>query len=106
MSSAFISDVLTARSDLRWQDDAACAPANLPDQVHPDDFFAGLGVTGQGHPTRSVQAAHARAVAVCRVCPVIDECRDSIADVAKVDRYGVWAGKVFKSKDKNLEEAS
>ncbi len=57
-----------------WADDAECRKQ----QYNPDWWF-------NEHP--------ARAIRICRECPVQAECYDYAAAHGEV--YGVWAGRVF-----------
>ena len=63
---------------MTWQDRAACNGMDV------DLFFA--------YPTSTVTA---RAIAVCRTCPVIDECRDDVESRPLYQRHGVWGGRVY-----------
>ena len=38
------------------------------------------------------------AIAICRQCPVIKQCRQAARSISPFDRYGVWAGKYYKGR--------
>jgi WhiB family transcriptional regulator, redox-sensing transcriptional regulator len=63
---------IAARID--WADDAACRGMN-PDWWHPE--------RGRRNPNV------AKAIAICKACPVIAACRDH---AARHERQGIWAG--------------
>lgn len=44
-------------------------------------------------PVRARSARHARAVAICRTCPVRARCADAVAELPRLHRSGVWAGR-------------
>ena len=62
----------------RWMDSAACA------SVGPYPYFP------EGSDSSHIAAQEARAVAVCKSCPVQAECLAYA--LANDERYGVWAG--------------
>jgi len=64
---------------LRWQRHGACRGAN------PELFFHPDGKRGPGHRRRE-QAA----VAICRGCPVVADCRAHA--LAAPEPHGVWGG--------------
>lgn len=63
-----------------WMADAACAAPEVPTSL----FFA-----SPNEP--NFYRRQASAVAVCRSCPVIDECLDHA--LAVPERHGVWGGR-------------
>lgn len=73
-----------------WQQQGSCRQANPEIFFHPD---------GERGP--SSQAREARAVAICRACPVILECREHALRVR--EPYGVWGG--MSEKDRELHHA-
>jgi WhiB family redox-sensing transcriptional regulator len=74
------SPVFTVASELlgergpKWMDDGACRSPEHPQRI----FFP-----GRGDPT-------APGKAVCRSCPVVEECLDYA--LSKPERFGIWGG--------------
>ncbi|AWK08188.1 hypothetical protein DDQ41_03710 [Streptomyces spongiicola] len=66
----------------RWLDRALCRT------VHPDKFFAPNGSQLGRKPADVTQSIWDDAKAICRRCPVLEECRRD----TKGEEYGVWGG--------------
>ena len=62
-----------------WQFDGHCR------QVSPEVFFHPEGERGPARRRRQE-----RAVAICRECPVLEECREHALRVN--EPYGIWGG--------------
>ena len=63
-----------------WTERAAC-------RDHPIELW--FPPRGDDQFDRTVQAAQAEAIAICRTCPVIAECREH---GIRHEDYGVWGG--------------
>lgn len=73
---------------LEWTSDAAC-------QAHETElFFPPIDTRYRPGPITAKHAAvYAAAIAICRDCPVIDECRAYVMESEpQSQRHGVWAG--------------
>ena len=73
---------------MRWEDSAACAS-------RPFLFFGRDGETGIERASRESAAK-----AICRTCPVLDDC---LADaLANSNKWGVWGGTGEKERQRYL----
>ncbi len=84
---------MTAQS---WRRDAACA-----DHPHPQLFDFSL----DGECPWETDARHDAALAVCRRCPVIDDCL-AYALTARPRVEGVWGGQLFERPRREAEHYS
>jgi len=65
---------------MEWMEQAICK------QVDPELFV------GEGHKNE-LRQRHAKAVKICKTCPVIFQCRDhALRLAAKSPIFGVWGG--------------
>lgn len=83
--------ILEMRRNQAWREDAACLNFNT------ELFFPNaVGIKGANQKKR--------AIAICRTCPVIQQCGESA--IANFESHGVWAGRDFSKNRYEINEST